>query len=83
MATYSLAQAKNQLSKLVDEALAGEPVAISRHGKVLVQLTPTQPVHGKPMDREMLDWLARRRATQPALHGTTWADIVREMRDED
>lgn len=82
MATYSLAQAKNQLSKLVDEALAGEPVAITRHGKVVVQLTPAQPVRGKPMTRETLDWLARRRASRPALAGTTWADVIREMRDE-
>jgi antitoxin (DNA-binding transcriptional repressor) of toxin-antitoxin stability system len=67
----------------VDEALTGERVSISRHGKVVVQLTPTQPVRGKPMDKEMLDWLAKCREGLPALHDTTWADIIREMRDED
>jgi prevent-host-death family protein len=83
MATYSLAQAKDQLSKLVDEALTGEPVTITRHGKPVVHLTPAHPPGGKPITKETLDWLAKGRATRPALVGTTWADIVREMRDED
>jgi prevent-host-death family protein len=82
MAAYSLAQAKDQLSKLVDEALTGEPVTITRHGKPVVHLTPVQARQGKPMTKEMLDWLAERRAKLPALEGTTWAELVREMRDE-
>ena len=83
MATYSLAQAKDQLSRLVDEALAGEPVTITRHGKPVVHLTPARSVGGKAMTKETLEWLARERAKLPALSGTTWAEIVREMRDED
>ena len=34
MPTYSIAKAKDNFSKLIDEAVAGEEVAISRHGKV-------------------------------------------------
>jgi prevent-host-death family protein len=83
MATYSLAHAKDQLSKLVDEALTGEPVTITRHGKPVVHLTPARPVGGKAMTKETLEWLAQERAKLSALAGTTWAEIVREMRDED
>ncbi len=36
MPTYSIAKANDNLSKLVDEAVAGEEVAITRHGKVVV-----------------------------------------------
>jgi prevent-host-death family protein len=82
MATYSLAQAKDQLSRLVDEALNGGPVTITRHGKPVVHLTPAQPKGGRPMTREMLDWLAEGRAKLPPIEGS-WADIVREMRDGD
>ena len=81
MATYSLAQAKDQLSKLVDEALTGEPVTITRHGQPVVHLTPVQSA-GRPMTKEDIEWLAERRATRPAL-SKSGAEIVREMRDED
>ena len=33
MSSYSVAQAKTHLSKLIDEALSGVPVTITRHGK--------------------------------------------------
>ena len=33
MPTYSIAQAKDHLSRLVDEALEGKQVTITRHGK--------------------------------------------------
>jgi prevent-host-death family protein len=40
MSTYSIAQAKDQLSRLVDEALAGKQVTITRHGKPVAELRP-------------------------------------------
>jgi len=81
MATYTLAQAKDQLSRLVDEALNGEPVTITRHGKAVVRLTPMQSVP-RAMTTEDIEWLAKRRATRPKL-SKSGAQIVREMRDED
>jgi prevent-host-death family protein len=80
MATYSLAEAKNQLSKLVDQALTGEPVTITRHGKAVAHLTSAEPV-GRAMDKEMLNWLAKRRATRPRLKVNS-VDVIRAMRDE-
>jgi prevent-host-death family protein len=81
MATYSLAQAKDRLSKLVDEALAGEPVTITRHGKPVVHLTPARPMP-RPMTKEDIEELARFRETLPPL-SMSGAEIIRRMRDED
>jgi antitoxin (DNA-binding transcriptional repressor) of toxin-antitoxin stability system len=38
MAKYSVANTKDNLSKLIDKALAGEEVIITRHGKPAVEL---------------------------------------------
>ena len=78
MATYSLAEAKDRLSKLVDEALTGEPVTITRHGKPVVHLTPAQPVP-KVMTKEVVEWLEKRRATRPRLKVNA-VDLIRAMR---
>lgn len=43
MATYSVAAAKNSLSRLIDEALGGDEVMITRHGKPTVRLTVIEP----------------------------------------
>jgi len=47
MKTVSIHEAKTHLSRLVNEALAGEEVLISRHRRPLVRLTvvdePTSP----------------------------------------
>jgi antitoxin (DNA-binding transcriptional repressor) of toxin-antitoxin stability system len=45
MATYSVSEAKNQLSRLIDRALAGEEVVITRHHRALAELKafPARP----------------------------------------
>ena len=40
MPVYSVADAKNQLPKLIDRALAGEEVVITRRGRPVVELRP-------------------------------------------
>ena len=40
MQTTNVAEAKAQLSKLIEKALTGEEVVISKHGKPLVKLIP-------------------------------------------
>ena len=37
---YSIADAKNRLPKLIDRALDGEEVVITRHGKPVAELRP-------------------------------------------
>jgi prevent-host-death family protein len=41
--TVNMHEAKSQLSKLVDAALAGEEVVIARAGKPAVRLVPAEP----------------------------------------
>ncbi len=81
MSVYSLAQAKDQLSRLVEEALSGERVTITRHGKRVVDLTPCAPAP-KAMNIDDLDAMRRRALARPSLGGDSVA-LVREMRDED
>ena len=40
---YSVAEAKNTLPKLIDRALQGEEVVITRHGKPVAELVPHRP----------------------------------------
>ena len=81
MSTYSLAQAKDQLSRLVDEALSGETVLITRHGRPAVSLRPEQP-RPTGLTREALDRIERARKARPPL-GKDSVTLVREMRDEE
>jgi len=47
--TVNIAEAKAQLSHLVEEALRGKDVVIARRGKPAVVLTPVEP----PASREL------------------------------
>ena len=40
MSRHSVAEAKNHLSELIDRALKGEGVVITRHGQPVVELKP-------------------------------------------
>ena len=81
MPSYSLAQAQDQFSRLVDEALAGEPVTITRDGAAVVSLTPSV-ASPKPITREYLAEISRRRALGPRLIDDA-VSMIREMRDEE
>ena len=81
MATYSIAEAKDQLSKLVREAEEGEDVAITRHGKVVayVRASVERPLRQPPHD--LVAQIMARAKKRPRLEESA-ADIVRRMRDE-
>ncbi len=40
MSTHTVAEAEGHLSELIDRALEGEGVVITRHGKPVVELKP-------------------------------------------
>jgi prevent-host-death family protein len=81
MSTHSIAKAKNQLSELIDRALKGEGVVITRHGHPVVELKPI-PEPARAVSGADLDWLARRRIGR--LSATKDAGkLVSAMRDED
>jgi prevent-host-death family protein len=82
MPIYSVAQAKDHLSKLIDEALAGEEVTITRHGKPVVELRPARAAgDAGRWSSELIDEIAARAKSLPSLEESA-ADIVRRMRDE-
>jgi antitoxin (DNA-binding transcriptional repressor) of toxin-antitoxin stability system len=73
MTTYSVAAAKNALSRLIDQALDGEEVVITRHGKAVVELRPT-PARPTPSVGTYA-WLAARRRARPGV-GLTSVEIL-------
>jgi prevent-host-death family protein len=62
LTTYSVADAKNGLPRLIDRALAGEEVIISRHGKPVVELRPALPSGNRPGPASY-EWLRSGRVT--------------------
>jgi prevent-host-death family protein len=80
MSQHSVADAKNQLSDLIDRTLAGEDVVITRHGHPVVSLQAVRPKVG-PVTREDLIWLAAHRVKAPA--SADAGTLVSRMRDED
>jgi prevent-host-death family protein len=81
MSTYSVADAKNRLPELIDRALEGEGVVITRRGRPVVELKPV-PEPARAVSPADLDWLASRRISR--LSATDDAGtLVSRMRDED
>jgi prevent-host-death family protein len=81
MSTHSVAEAKNQLSRLIDRALNGEPVVITRHGHPVVEIKPVKAPVPATRD-EKLAWLDANRVRLSVKTIDTQA-ILRQMRDED
>jgi prevent-host-death family protein len=89
MARYSVAEARNNLPKLIDKALAGEEVTITRRGVPVVRIAPERPsgVAEHPIDPPAsaydLEWLDRHRVT-PKCQDPEWDSdkLIRRMRDE-
>jgi len=81
MSTHSVAEAKNKLSELIDRALSGEDVVITRHGHPVVELKPV-PKPARPVTAADLDWLKAHRVgrVSPTEDAGT---LVSRMRDED
>lgn len=82
MSTYSVAEAKNNLSRLIDLVLKGEPVTITRHGMPVVVLQPA-PSAPRPFSAEALAQLRAARERLGASLGEPAGDFVSRMRDEE
>jgi prevent-host-death family protein len=77
---YSVADAKNHLSDLIDRTIAGESVVITRHGHPVVELKAVRP-RAKPVTPEDLNRLASRRVEMNSTEDA--GTLVSRMRDED
>ena len=80
MSEYSVANAKNNLSRLIDQALAGEGVVITRHGRPLVELKPVA-APPRAMAAADIDWVIARRRGQKTDEDA--GAFVSRMRDEE
>jgi prevent-host-death family protein len=81
MSSYSVAEAKNQLSKLIDRTLKGEGIVITRRGQPVVELKPVRPPP-RPITDADIEWLRARRAGRTPAK-TDAATLLRQMRDEE
>lgn len=80
MSSYSIAEAKNGLPRLIDSAIEGHEVLITRHGRVVAEIRPRAPRIEAPKDRKAAtEWLAQRAASRPSVD----VDVVGLMRAED
>ncbi len=88
MARYSVAEAKNNLPKLLDKALAGEEVTITRRGEPIARIVPDQKPTVTPLDAPTsafdVGWIRRHRVTpKDHLNPELASDrVLRRMRDE-
>jgi prevent-host-death family protein len=80
MSSHSVAEAKNQLSKLIDRALKGEGVVITRRGQPVVELKAVrQPP--RPITEADIEWLRANRVGS-RMPKTDAGKLVSDMRDE-
>ncbi len=77
MSHYSVAEAKNNLPKLLDRMLSGEEVVITRRGKPIARLNPTESA--PPRSAVDIEWLRSVRIKPKG--PTDAAKLVRAMRD--
>jgi antitoxin (DNA-binding transcriptional repressor) of toxin-antitoxin stability system len=82
MPTYSVAEAKNNLSELIDRALDGEGVVITRHGKPVVEFRPI-PAPVRPVSDADLQWLTANRLRPQKEPAVDAGKLLSDLRDED
>jgi antitoxin (DNA-binding transcriptional repressor) of toxin-antitoxin stability system len=83
MGKHSIADAQGRLPELIDRALQGEEVVITRDGVAVVEVRPVTPVApARPLTQEDMDRLAARRAGRiPSKIDA--GTLLSQMRDEE
>ena len=81
MSTYSVVDAKNGLPGLIDRALAGEDVVITRHGKPVAELRALAAPAASPGPATYA-WLRERRKARPGV-AVGSVDLLREVYEAD
>jgi prevent-host-death family protein len=85
MSAYSVAEAKNNLPRLLNEALAGEDVTITRRGKPIARIVANSPApigDDLPTSPSDVEWL-RRHQVKPRDPNFDSVALIRQMRDDD
>jgi prevent-host-death family protein len=78
MSCYSVAEAKNNFSKVLAAAERGERVSITRRGKIVADLVPREPPKAFRIDVEEL----KRRRIVPRNGPINTVEALEEIRNE-
>ena len=85
MASYGVAEAKNNFTQLLDRVEAGESITITRHGKPIAELKAMTAIRPKlTLEERQAKWaefMARPIEVPPG--GWSGVEVVRRMRDGD
>jgi prevent-host-death family protein len=82
MTTHSVTEAKNHLPELIDRALKGESVVITRRGQPVVELKPIVQQPARRITQADIDWLDAHRVGKKEPLDDAGA-LLSRMRDED
>ena len=82
MSAHSIAETRNNLSRLVAKARTGETVVITSHGRPVAKIVGVESPPKRRMTREDVEDLRRFRESLDALEGNA-ATLVRKMRDDE
>ncbi|HEX5326280.1 MAG TPA: type II toxin-antitoxin system Phd/YefM family antitoxin [Acetobacteraceae bacterium] len=82
MGVYSVADAKNALPALIDRALQGEAVVITRRGKPVVELRPALASGRSVPSIATHAWFRARRRGRKGV-GLTSVEILNQLYDTD
>jgi len=80
MAAYSVAEAKNSLPRLLDKAIEGEKVIITRHGKPVAEIRSLPTLTPEERKAKLLE-IADRRLSRPPLDMTS-VELINGMYEE-
>ena len=80
MGKYSVAEAKSRLPELIDRALNGEDVVITRHGQPVAALNPIERSPRRVTEAD-LDWLAEHRTPRRRTKMNA-GTLLSKLRDE-
>ncbi len=80
MTTFSVADAKTNLPRLIDRALGGEEVIITRHGKPVAELRPAGAPHRRAAPATYAWLRSRRRGRSPGVR--TSVELLNDLYDD-
>jgi antitoxin (DNA-binding transcriptional repressor) of toxin-antitoxin stability system len=80
MSNHSVAHAKNHLSDLIDRALKGEDVVITRHGHPVVEIRAIRAAPRR-LTHADIDWVDKRRVGK-VTPGQDAGKLLSTLRDE-
>ena len=78
MPTYSIAMAKDKFASLIDKAIAGEEVIITRHGKVVAEINPPREAADTAARKAEIYARMRRNLEAMPTMATSYLDMKRQ-----